>query len=87
LAGILDFDKAWAGHSETDIARLDFWDNMMGDGFRQSYTQTHLFEPQYAQRRLVYQLLWCLEYAASTPRHKADVQRLCEQLHIAPIAL
>ena len=25
LATILDFDKAWAGHPETDLARLEFW--------------------------------------------------------------
>ena len=84
LAGILDFDKSWAGHSETDLARLDFWDNMMGDGFRQAYFP---IEPSYEQRRPIYQLLWCLEYAMPTPRHRADLQRVCEELGIAPIVL
>ena len=87
LAGILDFDKAWAGHAETDLARLDFWDNMMGDGFREAYMALHDIEFGYDQRRLVYQLLWCLEYALPTPRHRADLARVCEALNITPIAL
>jgi aminoglycoside phosphotransferase (APT) family kinase protein len=87
LSGILDFDKAWAGHSETDLARLDFWDNMMGDGFRTAYIAIHPIDAHYEQRRLIYQLLWCLEYAVPTSRHQADLQRLCEELGIAPIIL
>lgn len=87
LAGILDFDKAWAGHHETDLARLDFWDNMMGAGFREAYTAVHRIDSGYEHRRLVYQLLWCLEYAMPTPRHTADLQRVCHALGIAPITL
>lgn len=87
LVGILDFDKAWAGHSETDLARLDFWDDMTDEGFRMAYEATHSLEPSYEQRRPVYQLLWCLEYAASTPRHIKDLKRLCEELSIPPIVL
>jgi aminoglycoside phosphotransferase (APT) family kinase protein len=33
LAGILDWDKAWAGPPESDIARMAFWDDMTGPGF------------------------------------------------------
>ncbi len=87
LAAILDFDKAWAGHAESDMARLDFWDDMMGDGFRDSYCARHVPDAGYEARRPIYQLLWCLEFAERTPRHLADMQRLCEQLEIAPITL
>jgi aminoglycoside phosphotransferase (APT) family kinase protein len=87
LAAILDFDKAWAGHSETDLARLDFWDNMMGDGFRAAYMKSQVIEADYEERKPIYQLLWCLEYAATTPRHQADLQRLCDVLKIKPIVL
>src|SRR5262249_39362179 len=87
LAGILDFDKAWSGHAETDLARLDFWDDMMGDGFRQGYAMPPVYEASYERRRPIYQLLWCLEYAVETPRHLADLRRVCQELDIAPIAL
>jgi hypothetical protein len=30
LAGVLDWDKAWAGPSGSDIARMSFWDDMTG---------------------------------------------------------
>jgi hypothetical protein len=32
LATIQDFEKAWAGHSETDLARLEFWRGMTSVG-------------------------------------------------------
>src|SRR5262249_13134030 len=53
LSGILDFDKAWASHNETDLARLTFWDNMAGNGFEQAYTSVHRLEYGYARRRLI----------------------------------
>jgi aminoglycoside phosphotransferase (APT) family kinase protein len=37
LATILDFDKAWAGHYEIDLARLELWTNMIGQGFWDNY--------------------------------------------------
>ena len=40
----------------------------------------------YVQRRPIYQLFWCLEYADPSPKHVADTQRICEQLGIAPLA-
>lgn len=83
LATILDFEKAWAGHAEIDLARLEFWDGMVSDGFWEGYGGVR--DVLYEQRRPVYQLLWCLEYAAPTERHLADTGRLCEQLGIPAI--
>jgi aminoglycoside phosphotransferase (APT) family kinase protein len=87
LVAVLDFDKAWAGHAETDLARLDFWDNMMGIGFKEAYQAIHPVDPGYMERRAVYQLMWCLEYAVQTPRHNADLRRVCQELGITPISL
>jgi fructosamine-3-kinase len=80
LATILDFDKAWAGHHETDLARLEFWRGMTSREFWQAYEAICPIEPLFSQRRLIYQLLWCFEYARSTPEHIADTQRLCAAL-------
>ncbi len=80
LATILDFDKAWAGHHETDLARLEFWEGMIGNEFWESYEAMCPVEPLYEQRRPIYQLLWCLEYARPTPGHLADTRRLCAEL-------
>jgi Ser/Thr protein kinase RdoA (MazF antagonist) len=80
LATILDFDKAWAGHHETDLARLDLWKGMASQEFWEAYEAVSPVEPLYKQRRPVYQLLWCLEYARSTPEHLADTQQLCAEL-------
>jgi aminoglycoside phosphotransferase (APT) family kinase protein len=85
LATVLDFEKAWAGHHEIDLARLEFWDGMVGDGFCAAYHTIHQVDPLYKQRRPIYQLLWCFEYAAATSRHLADTQRLCLQLGLPPI--
>jgi fructosamine-3-kinase len=80
LATILDFDKAWAGHHETDLARLELWEGMMSHKFWRSYEALCPLGPLYEQRRPVYQLLWCLEYAQPTAQHLADTQRLCAKL-------
>lgn len=80
LATILDFDKAWAGHHEIDLARLDLWKGMTSDEFWSSYEAICRIAPLYAQRRPIYQLLWCLEYAQPTAEHLADTQRLCAEL-------
>ena len=80
LATILDFDKAWAGHHETDLARLEFWRGMTGDGFWPGYQAIAGVDPLYPQRRPIYQLLWCLEYARPTAQHLADTQRVCAEL-------
>jgi aminoglycoside phosphotransferase (APT) family kinase protein len=80
LATILDFDKAWAGHHETDLARLEFWKGMTSEAFWQAYKAVCSIEPMYQQRRPIYQLLWCLEYAQPTTEHLADTQHLCAEL-------
>jgi fructosamine-3-kinase len=85
LATVLDFDKAWAGHRETDLARLELWKGMTGESFWQAYEALCPIEPLYTQRRPVYQLLWCLEYARPTAEHLADTQRLCVELGLPRI--
>ena len=85
LATILDFDKAWAGHNESDLARLEFWRSMMGKEFWGAYEKIQRIEPLYQQRRPIYQLLWCLEYAQPTAEHLADTQRVCAELGLASI--
>jgi len=85
IAAILDFDSAWAGDPESDLARLDLWCGMMGEGFRAAYGAIRSISPGYTQRRPVYQLLWCLEYASSSPQHLADTTGVCDELGIPPI--
>ncbi len=80
LATILDFDKAWAGHQETDLARLELWKGMTSADFWGPYEAICPIAPQYKERRAIYQLLWCLEYARPTAEHLADTQRLCREL-------
>lgn len=87
LTGIVDFDKAWAGHAESDLARLEFWDGMTDAAFWESYTALQPVEPRFAQRRLIYQLFWCLEFARATPRHLADTQRVIAELGLPPVEL
>jgi fructosamine-3-kinase len=82
LTTILDFDKAWAGHYETDLARLDLWAGMTEESFWKAYEAIHPVEPRYRQRRPIYQLLWCLEYARPTAEHLADTQRICRELGV-----
>jgi aminoglycoside phosphotransferase (APT) family kinase protein len=85
LSAILDFEKAWAGHGESDLARIDFWDAMGGDAFWDAYRALQPVSPAYRRRQALYQLLWCLEFAHPSPRHLADTRQLCETLGIAPI--
>jgi len=85
LATILDFDKAWAGYYETDLARLEIWTEMTSQEFWSAYKAIHPVDPLYEQRRLIYQLLWCLEYARSTTKHLADTQRVCVEMGIPPM--
>ncbi len=82
---MLDFDKAWAGCGESDLARLELWRGMTGDGFWQGYTSLLPIPAGYADRRPLYQLLWCLEYARPTPEHIADTAAVCATLGIPPI--
>jgi fructosamine-3-kinase len=82
LATILDFDKAWAGHSESDLARLDLWRNMTSPAFWEAYTEIHSLSPSYQQRRAIYQLFWCLEFAQPTQQHLADTRLVCRELGV-----
>jgi len=82
LTTILDFDKAWAGHRETDMARLDLWTGMVNEDFWRAYEAIHPIEPLYKQRRPIYQLFWCLEYARPTVEHLADTQQVCKELGV-----
>jgi Ser/Thr protein kinase RdoA (MazF antagonist) len=85
LAAILDFDSGWAGHHESDLARLDLWRGMTSPRFRRIYRAAHAVDPGYEERRPVHQLLWCLEYAESTPEHLTDTERVCRELGIPPV--
>lgn len=85
LAGVLDFDKAWAGCGESDLARLALWRGMTGPGFWEGYISRLPVPPGYPDRRPLYQLLWCLEYARPTPEHNADTRAVCETLGIPPV--
>ena len=85
IAAILDFESAWAGCPESDIARLELWRDMMGEGFYEGYTAQQPISDGYQARRAVYQLLWCLEYARPTPEHHADTARVCAALGIPPV--
>jgi aminoglycoside phosphotransferase (APT) family kinase protein len=85
LVGALDFDKAWAGCGESDLARLELWRGMTGNGFWQGYTSQLPVPADYPARRALYQLLWCLEYARPTPRHIADTAAVCAALGLPPV--
>ena len=82
LAAVLDWDKVWAGPPESDIARMSFWDNMTGAGFWEVYEAAAPAAEGRSERALVYQLLWCLEYPVSTPRHRADTASVCRRLGV-----
>ncbi|SDS41009.1 Ser/Thr protein kinase RdoA involved in Cpx stress response, MazF antagonist [Friedmanniella luteola] len=71
LVAVLDWDKAWAGPAASDRARVRFWDDMTGPG-----PET---DPEPAgddDVHRLHQLLWCLEHAFPTARHRADTARL-----------
>ncbi len=85
ISAVLDFESAWAGCPESDIARLELWRDMMGDGFYEGYTATQPIADDYPTRRPIYQLLWCLEYARPTAQHHADTARVCAALDISPV--
>ncbi|MGH2514282.1 MAG: phosphotransferase, partial [Ktedonobacterales bacterium] len=82
LSGLLDFESAWAGCCESDLARLELWRGMTGDGFWEGYRSVRQVPPSYPLRRQLFQLLWCLEYGATTPRHLADTRAVCAALGI-----
>lgn len=83
LVGVLDWDKAWAGPADSDLARLAFWDDMTGPGFWSVYRAAVPTVDGEDERLLVHQLLWCLEYDAPTERHQADTAALVRRLGLA----
>jgi fructosamine-3-kinase len=85
LSSILDFDSAWAGTAESDLARLELWRGMTGEGFHQAYEAIAPIAAGYRHRRALCQLLWCLEFASPTAQHHADTARVCAELGIARI--
>ena len=82
---VIDFDSAWAGCSESDLARLEFWRGMTGEGFWEAYQDYVPVSVSYPERRPIHQLLWCLEYARPTAQHITDTERVCTALGIAPV--
>jgi fructosamine-3-kinase len=85
LSTILDFDKAWAGSSESDLAKLEFWRGMVHPQFWEAYKRIATIQEGYQQRKALYQLLWCLEYAEPTELHLNDTQTVCRLLGIPAI--
>jgi aminoglycoside phosphotransferase (APT) family kinase protein len=85
VSAIIDFDIAWAGNPESDLARLELWRGMTGAGFWEGYMAGGSIATTSPNRRLVLQLLWCLEYASQSPRHAVDTQKVCAGLGIPPI--
>ena len=84
LAGVLDFESAWAGCHESDLARLELWHGMTSEDFWDAYSEVRAVAPEYPRRRPLFQLLWCIEYGARTPQHVADIRAVCRTLGIAP---
>jgi aminoglycoside phosphotransferase (APT) family kinase protein len=80
LAALLDWDKAWAGPGESDVARMAFWDDMTGPAFWAAYRRAVPVADGEAERRPIHQLLWCLEYADGSARHAADTAALRRRL-------
>ena len=77
LTAVLDWDKAWAGPADGDLARTAFWDGL--PDLAPDEAAAH------PERRLrVQQLLWCLEREDDSPRHAADTAALCRRLGVPP---
>lgn len=84
VVAVLDWDKAWAGPAEADLARLSSWDGMTGPGFWPGYRAAVPVTPGEEERLPVHRLLWCLEHAAPTARHRADTATLCRRFGLRP---
>ncbi len=82
VSGILDFDKAWSGPAESDLARMELWHGMSGPSFLAAYRERIPELPGYAERRPFYQLLWCLEFAQNTPDHLETTNTLLTRLEL-----
>jgi aminoglycoside phosphotransferase (APT) family kinase protein len=82
VVAVLDWDKAWAGPGEWDVARMAFWDDMTGRSFWETYRAARPLAPGEDHRRLIYQLIWCLEHEWPHERHRADTAALCHLLGV-----
>jgi aminoglycoside phosphotransferase (APT) family kinase protein len=80
LAAMLDWDKAWAGPPESDVARMAFWDDMTDPSFWSVYRAGRAQQDGWEERARIYQLLWCLEYDVTTRRHRRDTADLLARL-------
>jgi aminoglycoside phosphotransferase (APT) family kinase protein len=80
LAALLDWDKAWAGPAESDVARMSLWDTMTGPAFWAEYRSGVPADEGYERRSMIHQLLWCLEYDSPSARHRADTDDLLRRL-------
>lgn len=80
VSGILDFDKAWSGPAESDLARMELWQGMSSRSFLAAYRERIPELPGYQERRPFYQLLWCLEFAQNAPDHLKTTNALLAQL-------
>ncbi len=58
---------------------------MMGEGFWEAYRTFAPLSDSYSQRRPIFQLLWCLEYARPTVKHLRDTASVCEALRLPPV--
>ena len=89
LTGVLDFEAAWAGLPESDLARLELWRWTRGAALRDGYAATGSISDSYVWRRPIFQLLWCLEYAEYEPseQHQLDTNVVCDELGLTPIRL
>lgn len=85
VSGILDFDKAWSGPPESDIARMELWRGMSGPSFFDAYRKWVPQLPGYEHRRPLYQLLWCLEYAQNTREHLETTNSLLARLGLSQL--
>jgi aminoglycoside phosphotransferase (APT) family kinase protein len=85
VSGILDFDKAWSGPAESDLARMELWRGMSGPSFMAAYHERIPELPGYQERRPFYQLLWCLEFAQNTPDHLKTTGSLLARLGLPPL--
>jgi aminoglycoside phosphotransferase (APT) family kinase protein len=89
LTGVLDFEAAWAGLPESDLARLELWRWTRGAALRDGYGAAGSISDSYLRRRPIFQLLWCLEYAeyGVSGQHQLDTNAVCDELGVYPIAL
>jgi aminoglycoside phosphotransferase (APT) family kinase protein len=89
LTGVLDFEIAWAGLPESDLARLELWRWTRGAALRDGYVAAGSISDSYLWRRPIFQLLWCLEYAEYrvSVQHQLETNAVCDELGLAPIRL